>query len=94
MPSSRVRFLAGLQPERETVLSWGEGTCGEGREGAGRVISMIEVQDRFMAGIDLEIQEAAAVISPGGVSFIREDEETGPAFFVIERDEFIFPSLP
>lgn len=55
---------------------------------------MIEVQDRLMAGIDLEIQEAAAVISPGGVSFIREDEETGPAFFVIERDEFIFPSLP
>jgi hypothetical protein len=52
---SVVFLLTGFQPERETVLSRGEGTCGEGREGAGRVISVIEVQDRLIAGIDLEV---------------------------------------
>ena len=77
------RTLAGINRDREEVLSWWEGAGGVGGEGAGWVLGAVEIEDDFakLAYVSIHlIRQIRVEITSGAVGrlprrLIAKDDE-------------------
>src|SRR5688500_16921347 len=96
LPSVReagVLLLPRLDPEGQPVLGGRQRAGGEGREGAGRVVGQVEI-DEDLAVLDRAgLQEAAGAVGLLAVGLVGEDQGE-PLFRIAEGIQTVGLPLP